>query len=190
MARGRPRKAGKRERNGRLQRDGSASLYDKGSERVQSMRERFGTYYNTALGRAYAGHLLGDEEQALNRYQAGRRFASLYTRIIGGDAYRCALDRTPRGAANDMEDSETIEREQRDQHWLLTAMEQLDASGNRPWFDQLISSLHTDQGPYWLDALLAGGKNPADTMILKAAIRALDIIAPEPTRQRIYAVTS
>lgn len=196
MARGRPRKTGahKREKNGRIKRNSYAEpTYDKGSERVQAMRARFGTYYNTPLGRAYAAGLLGDldkeAELALNRYQAGRRFASLYTKIIGSDVYRCALDRTPRGAANDIEDPEVLEREKAEQDWLFDAMAQLDRSGTRPWLDQLLSRLNTDAGPYWLDALLAGGKQPADTCILKAATDALDILAPPPLRSRIVAVT-
>jgi hypothetical protein len=197
MARkGRPSsRSGKREKNGRLKRNSYAEpSYDKGSEWVQAMRERFGTYYNTPLGRAYAAGLLGDlnteAELALNRYQAGRRFASLYTKIIGSDVYRCALDRTPRGAANDIEDSEALERDKAEQDWLMNAMDKVDRSGTRPWLDQLLSRLNTDAGPYWLDALLAGGKHPADTRVLNAALGALDILAPVPQRSRILVVHS
>jgi hypothetical protein len=69
-------------------------------------------------------------------------------------------------------------------------MDAMDVSGTRPYFDQLISSLHVDSGPYWLENLLKGGKHPADRMVLAAAIRALDIIAPEVKPMGIRAVAS
>jgi len=171
--RGRPRKQGKRHPNGRLVHE---TTYDKGSEWVQAQRSKYQTHYNTALGRAYAAGLLSeDADLALDLYQGGKRFARVYNRVIGGETYRCPLDRTPRGSLGEIEASE---QEARDHAWLFAAMTSLDNAGCRPWLDQLIARSHTDLGPPWLDRLLAGGKDPADQMVLKAAIAALDILAP------------
>ena len=50
------------------------------------------------------------------------------------------------------------------------------AEGSLKSLDFIVSP---HQGPAWLDRLLRGGKDPADQMVLKAAVDALDIIAPE-----------
>jgi hypothetical protein len=174
MARkGRPRKpGGKRHPNGKRVHEPSIV---KGSDWVQAQQAKYQTFYNSALGRAYAGHLLGDEATALDRYQGAKRFARIYNRVIGGETYRCPLDRTPRGSVGEIEGSE---HEQRDHDWLFAAMRSLDDAGCRPWLDQLLTKAHTDHGPAWLDRLLDGGKDPADQMLLKAAIQALDVVAP------------
>lgn len=71
--RGRSSKPGKRTKSGRLARDGYAQpLYDCGNERVQALSARYGTHYSTALGRAYAAGLLGEPQEALNRYNKMR----------------------------------------------------------------------------------------------------------------------
>jgi hypothetical protein len=180
---GRRRKTGERHRCGKLR-----ETFDHGSERVQAMRGLYGTHYSTALGRAYAAGLLGDPAVALDRYQGGKKFVRVYTRCIGGQAYRCPLDQTPRGS--NTIDFEATEQEQRDHDWLHAAMDSLDVAGVRPYLDQLITREHTDQGPAWLDALLRGGKHPADRILLDAAIRALDILAPARRAVGIVSVTS
>lgn len=189
MARGRPRKAGKRERNGRLQRD--ASQFDRGSEWVQKMRDRYGEHYSSPIGRLYASGLLGEEEIARVRYDVGKKFARLYARLIERP-YRCALDTTPRlrVVGDDMApDSwaalEALERDQAEQGWLFEAMDKLDRAGLRPWLDQIVCKRYTDTGPYWVDALLSGGHHPADQSVLDAAIRALDEISPPQRAPRI-----
>lgn len=186
--RGRPSKSGQRTKGGRLKRDGyAAPSFDKGTQRVQSMRERYGTHYSTALGRAYAAGLLGEPSIALDRYQGGKRFVRVYTRVIGGQPYHCPLDQTPRGAES-MEFADP-ERDQREHDWLHAAMNSLDVAGVRPWLDQLISVLYVDHDPPWLARLLHGGKDPADRMVLNAAIQALDILAPAPVVQGIVSAT-
>lgn len=173
MARkGRPRKQGKRHPNGRLVHEAQIV---KGSEWVQAQQARYQTHYNTALGRAYAGGLLGDEQEALDRYMGGKRFARVYNRVVGGETYRCPLDRTPRGAETE---TEARENDQQDHDWLFAIMTALDDGGLRPWLDQLIFRYNIDHGPTWLDRLLDGGKDPADVVVLKAALRALDVVAP------------
>lgn len=151
-------------------------VFDRGSDWVQAQRVRYDTHYNTALGRAYVSGLLGDNEQLANdRYIAGKRFARTYNRVIGGETYRCALDCTPRGGLTEIEASE-YDRRERD--WLMDMMCSLDRAGVRPWLDQLLSRQYTDVGPYWLEALLAGGKHPADQRVLDAAVKALDMLCP------------
>lgn len=174
MARkGRPSKSGKRHPGGQLVRQ---PKYDHGSEWVQAMRARYQTHYNTALGRAYSAGLLNtNADIALDLYQGGKRFARIYNRIIGGETYRCPLDRTPRGS---LTETEITEQDMRDKEWLFAAMASLDNTGLRPWLDQLITRAHTDHGPPWMDRLLNGGKDPADLMLLKAATKALEIVAP------------
>lgn len=167
MARGRKRKAGDRYPGGKLR-----PAYDHGSEWVQARTARFGVHYNTALGRAYAAGLLGDD--ADDRYQGGKKFARVYQRMFGGEVYRCPLDDTPRGANDDA--GPVMSTHDRD--WMFAAMDSLDVAGVRPYLDQLISRLHTDHGPPWLDRLLAKGRDPCDRMLLAAACKALDIVSP------------
>lgn len=186
--RGRPRKAGKRTSGGRLKRNNyPVPVFDKGSDWVQAQRARYGEHYSSGLGRAYAAGLLGEGIEAKNRYDASKRFLRLYARFIGGAAYTCPLDDSPRGG--NVVDLAVSEQQERDHRWLFAAMDSMDVSGCRPYFDQLISVLHVDHGPYWLDALLGGGKHPADVAVLNAAIRAMDIIAPEAQRSVIRALT-
>lgn len=172
MARGRPRKAGKRHPNGKLV---HVERFDRGSEWVQAQQAKYQTYYNTALGRAYAGKLLGPEDVALDRYQGAKRFARVYNRVVGGETYRCPLDRTPRGSETQ---TEARENDQRDHDWLFAVMATLDEGGLRPWLDQLIFRSNVDYGPTWLDRLLNGGKDPCDMRVLQAAVQALDVVAP------------
>lgn len=171
--RGRASKSGKRHPGGKLV---QVVSYDKGSDWVQGQQAKYQTHYNTALGRAYAAGLLSDDAaEALDRYQAGKRFARVYNRVIGGETYRCPLDRSPRGPVGEIE---AHENEIRDHDWLFSTMNALDNAGVRPFLDQLITRSHTDHGPLWLDRLLSGHKDPADLMALKAAINALAILAP------------
>lgn len=187
VGKGRPRKNGKRERNGRLQRDSYAVNLVKGSEWVQGMTERYGQDYGSALGRAYASGLLGEGNEAKVRYDAGKRFSRLYSALIEQGRYGCPLGRETRSTGSAvaiMAHPRAVE----DQDWLFAAMNALDSLGLRPWLDQLILDAYHDRGPYWLDAMLGGGKHPADVEVLKTAIRALDAIAPETPAVRIVAI--
>lgn len=184
---GRPLKQGKRTKSGQLSRAG-ISPFDHGSSWVQAQRARYGEHYSSPIGRLFARGMLGEDMDAKNRLDTGKRFARLYRAIIGGDGYRCALNPDPRsggqrtafhGHAN----------EQENQDWLFAAMDTLDKRGLRPWLDQIISTEYTDRGPVWVDRLLMGGRDPYDHAMLKNAIAALDEIAPAvtPTRLRVIA---
>lgn len=180
---GRKGKQGKRTPTGQLSRAGCTPAFDHGSERTQAMQAKFGVHYCWAMGRAYASGLLGEGVEALNRYQAAKRFVKLYTRFYGGSAYHCPLDHSPRGSGHV---SLSIgEDQERDRQWLRAATNTMDVAGTRPYFDALISVLHIDQGPFWLDSLIAGSKDQRDRMLLDAAIRGLDVIAPETRSAKI-----
>lgn len=173
---GRKRKDGKRTESGQLSRAGRNV---QPSEWVAKRRARFGEYYNSALGRVYASGLLGDGNEAKERYDTSRKFAALYRRLIGRDRYRCALDTSPRGSTGDDLSDARAEKEAHDTEWLLEAMRKMDATGCRPFFDQLICHTFTDYGPPWADRLLDGPKDRRDTMVLDAAIMAIDAMIGE-----------
>jgi hypothetical protein len=184
---GRKRAKGKRTPSGQLSRAGRSDLPNRPSDWVLAQRAKFGSYYSSALGRAYVAGLLGAGNEGKTRLDAGTRFVQRYTRVFGGNAYRCPLDRTPRGN-NDNADHE---RDRHQQDWMYAITDRLDARGLRPWLDQLIHRNYTDTGPYWLDALLnvrwnahgekwrvgeAQGK-ATDLVVLEAALKALDCAA-------------
>lgn len=177
-AKGRKRKAGLRTKSGRLSRSAEAT-WDRGTERTQAMREKFGEYHNTALGRAYAMGLLGEGNEAKDRLDKARRFVALYGAVYDKRPYRCALDTSPRGGVMHWEN----ENEADHQEWLLVNSKRIDESGCRPFFDQLTSDLFTDQGPPWLDRLIwDGNEDHRDRMILDAALKGIDAIGPVKRR--------
>lgn len=177
MAKGRKRKQGTRTKSGQLSRAGQPR-HDKGNDRIASMRERFGEHYASPIGRAFAAGLLGDGMEAKVRLDTGKRFSRLYSAIIAQGGYRCPLGRETlsQGFTGEIM---AHQRAMEDQEWLFAAMERLDREGLRVWFDQITSPIYHDSGPYWLDSLLNGGKDPADLMVLKVAIKAIDCIAPK-----------
>lgn len=166
MKAGRKRKPGPR-KNGRL-----IVALDKGTERTQANRERWGAYYSTPIGRALASGLLGDEGVAIDRYNVLMRYKELKAAVFGRKAYRCPLDQTPRGQDYSPVFTER-DREIRDAFNTLDGA--LEKSGCRSYVDQISSDDFTDAGPVWLDRLLSWGPNdPRDVMILNAAISGID----------------
>lgn len=190
MPRGRPRKNGRRTQSGRLARDNYPQpVYDHGSERAQERAKRFGGHGMSALGRAYASGLLGDEQTARIRYDAGKRFQRAVERFFEIGRVKCPLGQQTRLGATVVQITANP-HEEAEWEWLNAMADALDAGGLRPWLDQLTLDLYADTGPIWLDRLLDGGRDPADLMVLKTAIAALDCIAPKDTRQGIRAVRS
>jgi hypothetical protein len=171
--RGRPRKTGKRELSGRLQRDGSGPARDYGSEWVQARREKYGAHYNSAIGRAFVAGLLGVDQIAQDRLQAGKKFARAYARFIEQDRYRCPLNDAPRGGW-DIEPENALDA----QLWLFKAINRITHDADRKYLDELLASRFADNGPYWLDMILAGDKHSVYRSKLACAIAALDAIAP------------
>ena len=182
--RGRPSKPGKRQPDGRLVPPADPALV-KPSAWVAAQLARYGQDYCTALGRAYAGGILGQGDDAKARYAGGKRFAALSTKFFGAQHYRCALDQSPRGHDASMIEVPDWQRAQR--AWLTTACDALDTSGLRPIIDGLLSPHNTDAGPAWLDRLLARNPEQRDHAIAYAARQALDILAApqEHVRNRV-----
>lgn len=175
MARkGRPRKPGRRvgNRPPRL-----VTPHDKGNERVAAMRERFGEHYSSAIGRAYASGLLGEHDVAIVRYHAGKRFQRAVERFFEVGRVKCPLGQQARSGGPAVQIA-AHPFEQEEWEWLCAVADRLDQAGLRPWLDQLTLGLYHDAGPYWLDAMLDGGRHPADIAVLDVAIKALDLIAP------------
>lgn len=145
---GRPRKTGERHKNGRLV---HTPTFDRGTDRTQTMKAMFGTFYASAAGRMFASGLMGEQDVAQARYQGLTRFVRIYARVYGTAGYRCPLDQTPKGM-----DHEHVDREQaqRDRDWLRSAMASLDMSGCYPYLEQLISINTVDTGPAWLDRMI------------------------------------
>lgn len=184
---GRKRKPGARTASGALKRNNYPQpVYDRGADRVRVQRERFGEHYNSALGRAYAAGLLGDEAEAANRLRAGKRFSRLYSALIEQGRYRCALNPEPRSAGRSTAFHGASDRDL-GQEWLFDAMRDLDKAALRPWLDQMLAAEFHDAGPVWLTRLLAGGRDPYDQAMLKHCIEALDCIAPALPKPRIRA---
>lgn len=98
MARGRPRKAGARRRDGRL-----VPAIDRGKERVAAFAVfqggKAGDQLADAIGRAWAAGLLdGTRIEASALRDAGRRYAELHGRVFAATAARTAtLERIGRG---------------------------------------------------------------------------------------------
>ena len=163
--------------------------FDKGSERVQAMRDRFGEHYGSAIGRAYASGLLGEETIARVRYDAGKRFQRAVERFFTVGAIRSAIGSELRsGAVRIQISGNPHEEEEEEWEWVCTKSRDLDRNGMRPWLDQLLLPMYHDGGPYWLDALPNGGKHPADRAVMDEAIKALDFISPEQPAQGIRVV--
>lgn len=172
---GRKSKSGKRYKCGKLKTPAEPNVI-RPSEWVRERVARFGQDYNSALGRAFASGLLGEGNEAKVRYDTARRFIALYRAVIGRERYGSGLDLSPRGIRHEMEPTQ---RDIDDQEWLLVNLARIDNTGCRPFFEQLIGSGYTDYGPPWLDRLLATQhRDRRDTLVLDAAIRAIDAIGP------------
>lgn len=200
--RGRPRKAGKRHPCGkRVQNGNDQPSIVQPSAWVATQVKRYGQHYCWALGRAYASGLIGEGIEAKGRLQGGVRFARLHSLFFGSDVYTCPLDDSPRGS--NVVSLDVDEYQERNREWLRMASIAMENSGTRPYVEQLISSMHTDTGPDWLDRLLdviqwnenlpslnaqlrRTGKDAVkrkdydtrDVELLTAAVRGLDIVAP------------
>lgn len=192
---GRKRRQGKRTPGGQLSRAGKPkgeTLAGQPSEWVKAQKTRYGSYYNSAIGRAFASGLLGDGNEAKTRLDNARKFASLHRRIMGGDFYRCPLNDAPRGSNDDEPESPT-EQDIANHAWLLKGIVTTDESGGRIFMDQLLSRQFTDYGPPWLDRLLNTlNKDRRDTIVLDAALMAIDTLEDRkaPALARILVVRS
>lgn len=174
MARGRKRKHGKREPNGRISRQGQPR-FDHGTERMQVKFKQFGTDGADAIGRAYQAGLLGENADVLR--DTARKIARAYWPMLEVGSYRCTLNDSF-GGSNDNVDHDRVKRRE---EWVTRITAAVDALGqpHRRAFDGLVIDIHPDSGPVWLDRIIASRKarqeiGLADAAQLKMAIEALE----------------
>ena len=166
MARqGRPRKAGQRTKSGRLV---AKPKYDKGTSRAELKHSTYGTDGSDALGRAYAKGLLGERGQTL--LSTGRAIAWAYWPVFGTGRISCTL-----GAQSGGGGEGNLSQEQ----WLSAQLDIVNAMGRdyRSAFDSLVIDISPDDGPLWLDRLIAKQASNADSVIFDKAISALERLA-------------
>lgn len=177
MARGRKAKTGRRTKSGRLSR--ATARIDRGNDRTALAQALYGTNGSDAIGRAYERGLFGAGQDAKTMLDTARAMHRAYWAWYANGPTRCALaDRT---GASIREDGE---RERRQEQWLNEMLAIAGRSGHsgRVLFDQLVIDIHPDQGPPWLDRIIAKQPTPDDWARLN---RVLSILAECAGVQRI-----
>lgn len=179
--RGRKRRSGRREPNGRLARS-EAVTFDKGTERTQAKLATFGTQGADAIGRAYMAGLLGprDSERAKAMLDTARKLAKLYRRAYVMHPYQPAIaDKT--GGSLAQFDHERIKRQEQE---IADVLRFVNGMGRqvRLAFHALVLEDHPDTGPAWLDQAIWARKHnesvhPAAMGFLTRALDPLDILA-------------
>ena len=150
MAKGRPRKNGRRDAKGKLR---PIIMPDRGNERTAAKRDKFGTDGGDAIGRAFRSGLLGEDGQRL--MQTARSFHRAYWPMFGVGAVGCTLgDRSGGGGDGN------LDRER----WVVKTVTRIDKMGrdHRRAFDELVLDFNPDYGPHWLDALIASDERIKD----------------------------
>lgn len=177
MAKGRPRKKGKREKSGRPSRAG-VPRFDRGTERAQAMTEFYGTDGCDAIGRAYRHGLLGSGQEAKNLLDTGRKVAKAYWQAYETGKIGCTLGERTGGSVVNL-DHERIKRRE---DWLTESLGIVSSLGARRVFDQLVIDINPDSGPDWLDRLCDADRtderqNLTDISKLRQAVYALQAVA-------------
>lgn len=164
--RGRPRRQGPRERNGRVSR--TTPAFDRGNDRAQARLALYGQDGSDAIGRAYARGLLGPDAKQL--LDTARAIARAYWAWYEVGPYTCPLGNRTGAAIPD--DSE---REARQEEWLRAMLRIRDRHPHpqRRLFDQLVVDVNPDNGPAWLDRLLERRGDAQDFARLNAALEVL-----------------
>ena len=176
---GRKRKAGPRTASGRL-----IVLFDKGTDHVQAAKARYGDHYSSAIGRAFVSGLLGADDQAKDRLAMARKLVGHKHTVYGHKGYRCALDTSPRGGNLTLvPDAERDERVIAMAEWLNDADVYMSGCASFVW--QLVGEEWVDEGPPWLDRLLARGGDVRDMMVLDAALQGLDRLIPKRSNRMV-----
>lgn len=173
--RGRKRKAGRREPNGRLSRTKIPPVtFDKGTERTQAMQAIYGSDGSDAIGRAYRAGLLGSGSDAKAMLDTARKVANAYWQAYENGRYQCALADKSGGSVVDLDH----ERIRRREEWLVEVLGFVNSMGHdvRRAFDQLVIDVNPDCGPRWLDQLLWADQHnkPQDVRDVSTLRKALD----------------
>ena len=167
MARGRNRKSGKRTKSGQLSRAGQCR-FDRGSDKAADKFSTYGTDGSDALGRAFVHGLLGDDGIVLR--DTGRAIARAYWPMLCVGPIGCTLGTKTGEGGDGNKDRED---------WLLDIRRKIDKMGHdkKVAFDQLAINWHVDEGPCWLDRLIAKQELKQDRQKLDMAIEVLRALA-------------
>lgn len=180
MGKGRKRKQGKREKNGRLSRVGEPR-YDKGTERAQAMQALYGPDGADAIGRAFRAGLLGSGSEAKAMLDMARQVSNAYWWAYSTGSYTCAIADKVSGSTPSI----SPEKARRREEWLSGVLDSVNRLGRpqRRFFDALVIDVNPDCGPAWLDRLCFAKRSrsaliePADAQSLEYALEALSLIA-------------
>jgi len=176
--RGRKRRAGQREANGRLQRRSTiVPVFDRGTERTQAMQALYGPDGADAIGRAYRAGFLGEGNEAKALLDMARRISNAYWQAYATGTYVCPLSDRTHGSVVEI-DHERIKRREEWLQQCLAVVHRMGTATNRA-FRQLVIDVNPDSGPSWLDALVWHTQrdkvaDPADTARLGLAVAALE----------------
>lgn len=174
-SKGRKRKAGLRTKADRIRKGP-----DKGCDGYQRRNAKHGPDSADALGRAYNAGLLGDDERAMHMRDMGRAFTERYHAIYGRSP-RDSLARfqEDHGHAGLHEhDRELTQRLRLNRAIYAITQEGMDV---RRAFYSLVVECHPDEGPAWIDALIAAKRRnrtlPAEYLpMLDLAMKGLEIL--------------
>lgn len=164
---GRKRKNGKREKNGRISRAG-LPRYDSGTDRAREKLSVYGTDGSDAIGRAFRAGLLGEDGAIL--VDTARAVHRAYWPMLGVGRIGCTL-----GNRTGQSGDGNPERER----WLKETLDKVNVMGRpvRRAFDDLVININPDEGPVWLDRLIASKPHSDDGVMLAMAIRGISALA-------------
>lgn len=148
--RGRPRKAGPRDKKGKLR---PVQMRDHGNDKTSVKHELFGSDGADAIGRAYRMGLLGEEGQSLvSKARTIKKVRMATTEAQTKFNMRCALNQGGGGVMSiDLDPDGQLARERR----MFDALSCGRKTQMRSLaFDGLVIGDYSDSGPAWLDRLL------------------------------------
>ncbi len=172
MAKGRPRKAAKRTKSGQLSRAGHRTT---GNDKAVERQTRYRSNGHDPIGRAFETGLLGLQDGkpcqlARIRLDTARAIYRAYWPVLGVGRVACTLGECNGGGGNG-----NLKAEQ----WLKRQLDTIGPMGTaeRQAFDDLVLDGHFDEGPIWLDRLIAKQPNVKDEQRLNLAVSVIDRLA-------------
>lgn len=182
MARGRPRKAGKRTKSGRLKE--RPVIFDKGSQRTEDKFSVYGADGSDAIGRAYVMGLLGDNGLELRNLARKIHRAYWPMLAVGREKSCLGLDVNGMTVNDDMLEPEEREYKIAREKRLTETLRSVQRMGtqHRKAFDDLVIEIMPDHGPQWLEQLIWAKSHrvepePSAKQAMERAIGALEQIA-------------
>lgn len=176
MGKGRPRKSAKRTPSGQISRAGRVPSRTAGNDKAVERARRYRSNGHDPIGRAFETGLLGRGEDgrptqlARVRLDMARAIYRAYWPMLGIGRIGCTLSEGS-GASGDG----NIKSEQ----WLKRQMRVIGPQGTdeRKAFDDLVLDGHFDEGPVWLDRLIAKSGSEKDESRLSLAVAVIDRLA-------------